>query len=513
MATGVQIIHNQQIAHPAVIAVGTHANALGPDNYNLSSFIEAWQGAAWQGLPRERGRYPWPDRIDRQLSRSVMHIDYMDLEGDRYDVQGIDWEDLGVTRGEARERRLNTYKNYVNVPDSDRWEETQALLPSTDDYFRFRGLDVRRNINLAHFQLRNVLASTSRSSVFYPSQFAINEFNPITGKTKLGMRSQEIPHFQVSTLTAGHDTLVAGGFFGEYLFRRLSSEGSADTHEGTITSDNSGITNHVQIYASRTSSSPRAAFASNDNGFRVLDIETEKFVSETYFPNPVNCSAISPDRRLQVMVGDQRQVLITKAEADGEPEVLRTLDGHRDFGFACDWADDGWTVATGFQDKSVKIWDARRWTDAQGVPTPVCTLRSEVAGVRSLRFSPLGSGKRVLVAAEEADFVNIYDAQTFQSKQTFDFFGEIGGTSFVNEGQDLHVLCCDPNRGGLFRLERCGMGAERHHDPEDLGMRPYVACTDSSYDWQEFKVTPLRRPRYCETRRRRAITPHLLQPF
>lgn len=396
------------------------------------------------------------------------------------------------------------------------YQETQGLLPCNENYFRFRRLDVRKNINLAHFQLRNVLASTSRGQVFYPGQTTVHEFNPITGKGKLGLRSRETPHFQVSTLAADYDTLVAGGFFGEYCFRRLSSEGSGDVHEGTITTDISGITNHVQIHTSRTSSSPRAAFASNDNGFRVLDIETEKFVSETLFPKPVNCSAISPDGRLRVMVGDQTQVLITKAEADGKPEVLQMLDGHGDFGFACDWADDGWTVATGFQDKSVKIWDARRWTDSRGKATPVCTLRSEIAGVRSLRFSPLGSGKRVLVAAEEADFVNIYDAQTFQSKQTFDCFGEIGGTSFVNEGQDLHILCCDRHRGGLFQLERCGTGAERYHDPEDLGMGRWQhrrQWTNGSYDWQEAKTTPRRLPRHSETRRRRALGPYSLQPF
>lgn len=389
------------------------------------------------------------------------------------------------------------------------------LLPCTEDYFRFRRLDVRKNINLAHFQLRNVLASTSRSHVFYPGQFAVHEFNPITGKGKWGMKSKETPNFQVSTLAADHDVLMAGGFFGEYTFRRLSSEDGGEVHEGTITTDNSGITNHVQVHLSRTSSSPRAAFASNDNYFRVLDVETEQFVSQTYFQKPINCSAISPDGRLRAMVGDQTEVLITKAEADGQPEILNMLDGHGDFGFACDWADDGWTLATGFQDKSVKIWDARRWTDSRGRGLPVCTLRSEVAGVRSLRFSPLGSGKRVLVAAEEADYVNIYDARTFQSKQTFDFFGEIGGTSFVNEGQDLHVLCCDRARGGLFQLERCGMGAERSYDPEDVGHRPYDRrWKNGSYDWQEFETTPRRLPRYSETqRRRRALAVGSLDPF
>lgn len=346
----------------------------------------------------------------------------------------------------------------------------------------------------------------------------VQQFNPISGKGKVALKAHEIPHLQVSTLGADHGTLVAGGFFGEYCFKRLDSDeegGNGQIHEGTITNDNSGITNHVQVHLSRSSSGPKAAFASNDRGFRVLDIETDKFVSEVYFEQPVNCSAISPDCRLRVMVGDQKEVLITKAETDGHPEVLQRLTGHGDFGFACDWADDGWTVATGFQDKLIKVWDARRWTNACGISTPVCTLRAEMAGVRSLKFSPIGSGKRVLVAAEEADFVNIIDAQTFQAKQTFDFFGEIGGVSFANEGQDLHVLCCDRARGGLFNLERCGVGAERNFDPDDARHRPYDKWTrNTSYDWHEFETTPRRIPRHSDTRRRRrALALNAFDPF
>ncbi len=115
------------------------------------------------------------------------------------------------------------------------------------------------------------------------------------------------------------------------------------------------------------------------------------------------------------------------------------MDGHRDYGFACDWADDGWTVATGNQDMQVKIWDARKWTSSQGLAQPVATIAAEMAGVRKLKFSPLGSGRRVLLAAEPADIVSVIDAETFTSKQTLSFFGEIGGIDFTNGGCDLLV--------------------------------------------------------------------------
>jgi len=185
------------------------------------------------------------------------------------------------------------------------------------------------------------------------------------------------------------------------------------------------------------------------------------------------------------MVGDSKSVLICNAETN---EVLHELVDHRDFGFACDWSDNGHTVATGFQDMTVKIWDARKWTDARGRPRPICTIRSEMAGARSLRFSSVGTGKPILVAAEEADFINIIDAQTFTSKQTIDIFGEIGGVDFADDERNLLVLCSDRDRGGLLQFERC---------------RPTFDQPDQILDDLEGRSYP-RPPYYNRRRRRRA---------
>lgn len=401
------------------------------------------------------------------------------------------------------------------------------MLQPTDSFFRFRRMDIRCNVHLSHFQLRNVLASTSRTNAFYTGNGVVHSFNPVSGEGGTVMKLGDIPASQVSTLAADHGVLIAGGFSGEYILRHLDScadEGDDDDdtacHEGIITNHVSGITNHVQIHQSRQSSSPRAAFASNDMCFRVLDINTETFLSRENFDYPLNCTALSPDRRLRVMVGDHQNVLITAAESryasTGRPEIIQELGGHRDHGFACDWADDGWTVATGFQDRSVKIWDARRWTDSSGVATPICTLRTEMAGVRGLRFSPVGSGKRVLVAAEEADYINIIDAQTFASKQTFDVFGEIGGVAFSNGGQDLVALCCDRVRGGLVQLERCGPGAEAAWDyAEEAPPRSLLGRRRSgTYDWPRSRFTEEKRFRESVTKRRRkGASLDAMEPF
>lgn len=121
-------LHHPAIVHGNLLGM-TNATALGPENYNLADFLRvwAWQNGAWQGIARERGRYPWLDRITPQVSKNFSQVDYEDLEGDAFDVQGIDWEDLGVTRSEARERRLLTYKNYTNIQESDEWRVSVLL--------------------------------------------------------------------------------------------------------------------------------------------------------------------------------------------------------------------------------------------------------------------------------------------------------------------------------------------------------------------------------------------------
>lgn len=332
-------------------------------------------------------------------------------------------------------------------------------IPSSDSFFRFRRMNIRQDVHLAHFQLRNVLACPSRTHAYYPSPVGVNRSNTISRTTDVIMSIRDFPTMgaALSSLDAACGVLMGGTFGGDYYLKSLDCDDKSRFTEGQITSDFSGITNHIKIYRPRRSCGPVAAIASNDCGFRVMDIGTEHFISESMYPFALNCSALSPDHRLRVLVGDSSEALITNADTG---EVLQKLAGHRDYGFACDWSEDGRTVATGFQDRGVKIWDARRWCNSSGISTPLCTIRSEMASVRGLRFSPLGSGKPILVAAEEADYINFIDAQTFASKQTIDVFGEIGGIAFANDGQDINILCCDKHRGGLLQLERCGRRPE-----------------------------------------------------
>ncbi|TEY51304.1 hypothetical protein BOTCAL_0267g00120 [Botryotinia calthae] len=388
-----------------------------------------------------------------------------DLQGEECDIQRIDWKDLGVTRLEARQRRRATYKNYTNLvyPNRPQLNPRQlhgARLKNVDNYFKFRQMDFQHDVHIKHFQLRNLITCPSQNCVVYAAKTKVLHYDPTiesTPRVLMDLANPRTQSFhsslnacQISTLTSGHEIVVAGGFEGQYALISTRAQKDAKHTEGVITEHPHDITNHAQVHLSR-SSSPLVTFASNDSGIRTLDVTTNKFISQHMYDHAMNCTAVSPDRRLRVLVGDTRKVMICNSETG---QTLQELEGHLDFGFACDWSEDGWTVATGNQDMQVKIWDARYWNRT------VASIAAEMAGVRKLKFSPLGSGRPILVAAEPADYVNIINAETFDSKQTLSFFGEVGGFDFTNDGQELVVANCDPLRGGIIEFERCDFATE-----------------------------------------------------
>ena len=89
------------------------------DQYNLSlgEFLSAWGRTVLRNdEPRRRTRGPALPAVSRQRDlQDLDPVEVCDLQGDRCDIQRIDWTELGITRSEAREMRRQTYKNYTNL--------------------------------------------------------------------------------------------------------------------------------------------------------------------------------------------------------------------------------------------------------------------------------------------------------------------------------------------------------------------------------------------------------------
>jgi WD40 repeat protein len=335
--------------------------------------------------------------------------------------------------------------------------------PDTGNYFSFKQMNTTHQASIAHFQLRNLMATTSRNDVFYAKNNVVLRTDAAGAPAKTAMNLTkaltEMGGFQITTLAASDDILIAGGFEGEYAFQNMSDDPNTATTVGRTKDrsrdSRSWITNHIHLFGSRNNYTPQAVLCSNDSRLRILDCTTNTFTHSFDFPLAVNCAATSPDGRMRVVVGDFRETLITNAETG---QSFETLNSHTDDVFACDWADDGIHVATAAQDSTIVIWDARYWGQ------PLKVMHSELSIPRILRFSPVGSGPRVLVSAEADDYVNIYDAQTYESRQLLDFFGSTAGISMTADGSSLFVANSDVDFGGIMEFERCEWGNKRRDD-------------------------------------------------
>ncbi|GKZ72744.1 hypothetical protein AnigIFM60653_011869 [Aspergillus niger] len=367
---------------------------------------------------------------------------------DFYDLQQIPWWDaLRIKRAYVRELRDQSYTSYHNLEYSR--QRPGARLPQEESYFRGKAMYTEHKATIEHFQLRNLMSVAAYNTVHFAHESKVYSWVPayddlvcLLDLSRPTVESGLQGPVKISTMKSAHDTTIAGGFSGEYAVRAAGTTGPGV--QGYVTKDANGITNHVDIIPSRTSRSPQGIFASNDRHLRVLDCETNTFVADHELSRAINCTATSPDGRLRVLIGDSADAWVVEADT-GRP--VHPLRGHRDFGFACAWAPDMHHIATSNQDKTAIIWDVRMWRMLQ-------KIESDVAGYRSLRWSPVGGGPRTLLLCEPADRIAVVNAQTYQRRQVHDFFGEIGGADYAPDGSTIWVANTDEHFGGFLEYER-----------------------------------------------------------
>ncbi|CEL08423.1 hypothetical protein ASPCAL11573 [Aspergillus calidoustus] len=450
-------------------------------NLNIDQFVHQWiYQSSTAAIPmlslappvspqNNLGSSPWwvpPARITRP-SRYT---------GDFYDVQQIPWwEKLRVRRSDARNLRDQWYTSYHNLQYNR--QRPSVRLSDEEFYFQGKSMYTDHKATIEHFQLRNLMSVPAYNTVHFSSMSKVYSWVPGYDDLQC-LIDLSVPSAQsgfhhavkISTMKSAFGVTIAGGFKGEYAMRAHGAEGSGA--EGIVTKDDSGITNHVDIISSRTNRSPTGVFASNDNHVRILDCETNTFLADYELAHAINCTSTSPDGRLRVIIGDSPDAWVVEADT-GRP--VHPLRGHRDFGFACAWSPDMMQIATSNQDKTAMIWDARMWRLLD-------KFESDVAGYRSLRYSPVGGGPRTLLLCEPADRIVIVNAQTYQTRQVLDFFGEVGGADYSPDGSTIWVANTDEDFGGFMEYDRRQWG-------QALGMQP------SPNEW--VKETELKEDERC----------------
>jgi WD40 repeat protein len=374
-----------------------------------------------------------------------------------HDVQGIPWHTLPFSREDYRTTRLKDRAHLEGTDSADSLGD-QVKKPETGaSFFRFSRNTRRVKCSIVHFQLRNLVWATSSHDVFMMHEASVvhwdaaarrrtpvldlsgnyAHFGARVAQNNLGPNTPPLGNVQISTMIAKDDVVIAGGFYGEVVAKNLRTQ--AIEYNRRITYDENAITNAIDIYGARVMTS------NNDCFVRVFDLPTFAKVSEFRFENAVNHATRQQHGKMVAVAGDDHPVFVMDGDTG---ERIATLRGHDNFNFATGWHPGGHLFATGSQDRTCRIWDARNMSQS------VCVLGAHVGAMRSLRFSSCG---RLLAMAEPRDFVHVYDITRgdFSVAQEIDLFGEIAGISISPDSGALFIGMYDRNYGSLLEYERC----------------------------------------------------------
>ncbi|KAJ9181665.1 hypothetical protein P3X46_009771 [Hevea brasiliensis] len=373
------------------------------------------------------------------------------------DIQGIPWERLSISREKYRQTRLEQYKNYENIPQSGEGSEKECKPTKKGGvYYDFWRNTRSVTSTILHFQLRNLVWSTTKHDVYLMSHFSIVHWSSLNCKKievlnvsghvapcekHPGSLLEGFTQTQVSTLAVRDKLLIAGGFQGELICKHLDRPGISFCYRTTY--EDNAITNAVEIY-DYASGAVHFMASNNDSGVRDFDMEKFQLTKHFSFPWPVNHTSLSPDGKLLTIVGDNPEGLLVDSQTG---KTITPLCGHLDFSFASAWHPDGRIFATGNQDKTCRIWDARNLSKS------VAVLKGNLGAIRSIRFTSDG---QFMAMAEPADFVHVYDVKNgFDKEQEIDFFGEISGVSFSPDTESLFIGVWDRTYGSLLQYNRC----------------------------------------------------------
>ncbi|KAI5280620.1 hypothetical protein KEM54_003588 [Ascosphaera aggregata] len=333
------------------------------------------------------------------------------------------------------------------------WSGYCQTLPWDETYFHPKAMYNKYRGSMGHFQLRNLMSVTASNTVQYVSKDKVYSTIPFYDEHDciLDLEEQEPEASShrpllISTMKAKHGITAVGDVGGEFAMKSDDASISARRQLG----ENQEMITHVDVVESRASHSPQVVVCSNDKYVRTIDCATDEIIQTFDFARAVNCSESSADGRMRVMIGDAPEAWVIDSDTG---KAIKNLNHHNDFGFACVWSPDMLHIATSNQDKTVNIWDTRMWR-------LLTSINADVACYRSLRYSPVGGGPRTLLMCEPADHVSLVNAQTYQTRQAIDFFGEIGGADFSPDGGRLWISNLDPTFGGLMEYERCQWGQE-----------------------------------------------------
>lgn len=362
-----------------------------------------------------------------------------------YDPQDIPWNTppMPCTRDFLRRNRLHSYHSYRSCEDD--LDFNDDTLNRQCKFYEPIANHPQARCYYKHFQLRHLLHSTETDEVYLynDAKKAIEIYSPIlrTSRTHVNLSIHDLVSFYVCK-----GLTVCGGLNGSLVLH--SSSGAVNLNNLLPEDSDTGIMNNVKIFEDLNSTKVMAS--SNDNRIRFIDAHALRLLKTFEFPSCVNHGKMSNCKKMIGAALDHKDCHIVSYDTG---EVLFKLRGHQDFSFGLDWhPTNGYIVATGNQDMSIRVWDLRKASDS--IVTPLKSLKGIMASVLNVQFSSNGE---FLMGSECADFVHIYETSSYTECQTIDLFGEIAGACFSKEerySDRLYIGIADMTYKSIVELRR-----------------------------------------------------------
>jgi len=358
------------------------------------------------------------------------------------DYQGIEWkiEMSHTSRQALRENRNRKYVPFRQFAHEEISSYPLKKVEEHEPYYMFEKFYKIPNLWCGHFQLKRNLMAPTKTDLIYPSSVGFMHHSLLEFKEKKFNIKDD---FHPVGIDYYKGLVALSALDGNLAIYNLQKDKVVSNTK--IIKDGS-INNCVNFFKQKETNHPRICCGGNDNSIQIFDIgpaET-KLIKKYMMETPVNDLKVSADGNLLLILEDQKECIIKDIRSG---ETMAVLRGHEDFGFSGDWHPSGFTVATGNQDSTCRIWDLRKSEEAVNI------LQAHIGTVCSLSYSRSGS---YLVVAENVDFVNIYDTtNNYESMQVIDFFGEVTGMSFDGEdGDSLFFGVMLDGRNGVFEYNK-----------------------------------------------------------
>jgi WD40 repeat protein len=147
----------------------------------------------------------------------------------------------------------------------------------------------------------------------------------------------------------------------------------------------------------------RAAVASTDGSISVTELDGGKAVARWKDTDRAHALVFSPDGKMLAVGAGFKDKAVRVYDAE-TGRLLRKMPGHKDRSTAIAFSPDGRFLASGSEDMSVQLWDARKWP-------PAHPLQTAAGMVTSIAFQADGS---MMAAGFDDSVVRIWDPATFK---------------------------------------------------------------------------------------------------